>query len=410
MLMLTMARLLAELLGASEPGFSLMIRRLEQDAGLPSVDVRMAAEISSLGKLKLQELGLDAEDTNGEELYHSLLELVKTHDQSLKSAMKATKSDNFEDAILLIKSSLKKLDAPQACWALKPSTAKRLLQVIPPKNVMKHLGYRSIDSMLKRERISELFAAVLFMESNSWHSRYLLKCKTLKSTDFENREIEILAISAKKWGEPTVNYVNIERNNLICIRLMGAIAILPLPLRRLQGFYITVLPQIINCFHQIRVFSVYCKLQQVKPNFGSLVSEATNGRLNSIINLADSPLPWIVLQRHFGAPDSNRLELFEPHIQSEELDWKSVSELMVQLDPELKFWHSSNYLGAAYPDGVVSYNLLDASLNYCNNIPYHKQIVRNMREALRHELIARYLVQAPIERSVFKQMENYLTK
>lgn len=43
-----------------------------------------------------------------------------------------------------------------------------MLKLTPPRKVMRQLGYRSIDSMLKRESIYELYVAMRFVESQEW--------------------------------------------------------------------------------------------------------------------------------------------------------------------------------------------------------------------------------------------------
>lgn len=54
-----MSRLISELLGATEPMFSIAVKQLEQVSGKPGVDVRLTAEIIGLVQLKTRELGLD---------------------------------------------------------------------------------------------------------------------------------------------------------------------------------------------------------------------------------------------------------------------------------------------------------------------------------------------------------------
>ena len=60
-----MSKMLSELLGATEPMFSIALKQLEQSSGNPSVDVRITAEIIGKIQIKTQELGLDPKDTTG---------------------------------------------------------------------------------------------------------------------------------------------------------------------------------------------------------------------------------------------------------------------------------------------------------------------------------------------------------
>ena len=74
-------QVLAELLSAREPIFSLAIRQLEAESGRTGADIRLANEIEQKVKLKTKELGLDPEDTSGKELHHALIDLIKKHEQ-----------------------------------------------------------------------------------------------------------------------------------------------------------------------------------------------------------------------------------------------------------------------------------------------------------------------------------------
>ena len=78
-----MSNFLTDLLGATEPLFSLSVKQLESASGRPGADVRLIAEIIGKVQLKTKELTLDAADTTGEELYHALINLVKLHDAHL---------------------------------------------------------------------------------------------------------------------------------------------------------------------------------------------------------------------------------------------------------------------------------------------------------------------------------------
>jgi hypothetical protein len=45
-------------------------------------------------------------------------------------------------------------------YSLKRNVAKELLRSHPPRRLMKQLSFRSVDSMLKRENVCELYAGL----------------------------------------------------------------------------------------------------------------------------------------------------------------------------------------------------------------------------------------------------------
>jgi hypothetical protein len=85
-------------------------------------------------------------------------------------------------------------------WALRTKIAKQALKVSEPKRLMKYLGYRSIESMLKRENIYELFLAAQVLESNTWQKGLMKYISHLDQTGFEMRPINLVNLSRNKWS------------------------------------------------------------------------------------------------------------------------------------------------------------------------------------------------------------------
>ena len=67
-----MSKYLSLLLSAKEPGFSQLISTLDNAAAGVGVDVRLTAEIRLDVTAKINQLGLDPQDTTAAELYHAL--------------------------------------------------------------------------------------------------------------------------------------------------------------------------------------------------------------------------------------------------------------------------------------------------------------------------------------------------
>ena len=83
-----MTRILSEILKAEEPHFQLQLRQLEQLSGHGNADIKLSVEVMQQTKAKVQQLGLDANDTTAEELYHMLLERVRADDARLERALR----------------------------------------------------------------------------------------------------------------------------------------------------------------------------------------------------------------------------------------------------------------------------------------------------------------------------------
>jgi hypothetical protein len=170
-----MSRRVAQIVSESERTITHLIKELEAKNGYPSHDARHLAENAQKTRLKMIDLGLDPGDTTPQELYHALIAKFDQDSRRFEQDLGADQAGFDQISTTAVKLIYANLDLPQL-WALKSKIAKQALRNNPPKKLIKHLGYRSLDSMLKRENVFELFIASQVLESKSWHkalSRYI---------------------------------------------------------------------------------------------------------------------------------------------------------------------------------------------------------------------------------------------
>lgn len=399
--------MLSELLGATEPMFTLALKQLEEVSGRPSVDVRLTAEIIGKVHLATRALGMDPKDTTGKELYQALLNLTEKHDHFLAKKIGGKDPHDVQDLIPRIKKAAEDLDTPKSCWVLKHSVAKRLLKGTPPKKIMKHLGYRSVDSMLKREPLGEVFGALRFAESPEWLNMFLKKYKKLKPSDFETRDIEFTQLSAERWGDLTKEFTHKKRHNITHLKELGVILILPMPLERMRGFTIFSFPLLLHYINEIRLYSSFFKLQQVKHDFGSILVDTLVADPGNHAIMAGQHVHWRVIQRYFGKLENEyHPEIFEPHVQPEDLHWRRAEEILFQFEPALHFWHDMDYVGVMQSGRPIPFNLFDMAASYVNDSPHSKRAIYHFRESLWNEIFIRYMGQKTLEKQVLSQLDN----
>ncbi len=402
-----MSRHLSELLAASEPMFTSKIKRLEIESGHPNTDVRLIADIKKNIARKTKELGLDPNDTNGYELYHGLQHLIAKHDEFIAKALGATDPQDAEDLIPRIVKKAQSLPILKTCWAIKHSSAKRLLKNMPPKKVMKLLGYRSVDSLLKRENIDEIYAALRFVESPSWLNRFINTYKKLKPTDFETREISIIQMPTKRWAEASKNYIYEKHQHVVALKEMGIIAVLPLPVNRLKGINITTFMLIIHYINEIRMYSSYFKLQQVKPNFSTILTNTLTKDPKDMFTMAGQPIHWKIIQRHYGKLKKARHPvILEPHVQPEDLAYKNAAVILYKIEPALKFWEGLDYSALLYNGQPVPLGLSDNAVNYCNGLEFDNRSTDNFKKDLWDEIHTRYLAERNLEMQIIGQLDT----
>jgi hypothetical protein len=402
-----MTKIISELLGAPEPLFSISLVQLERASGQPCADIRLTSDIIAKVHQKTRELGLDPRDTTGPELYQALRNLTRLHDHFLATRMGGKDANDVEDMLPRIQHTVERLNIPRSTWALKQSVAKRMLKATPPKKLMKALGYRSTDSMLKREPVAALFGAMRFVESEQWFQTFMTKFSKLHPGDFESCEIEIIGLDDKRWNKITAQYVKDRHHNVMQVKELGAVLLLPLPVKRLAGVTIVVTALLLHAINEIRLHGAYFKLQQVRSDFGQLIAGMLTNDVNHHAEVAGHKVHWRVVQRHYSHPAHFHPETFEPHVQAEDLSWRRIEETLYHLEPALHFWHNMDYVASRGDDGhPISFNLMDMAINYLNQLPYHQRVDGHFKAALSSELYGRYMRQLTVEQQVLRQFDN----
>lgn len=398
-----MSKLISELLGANEPLFSLSIRQLEKVTGRPSVDIKLAAEIINKMQDKTKSLGFDPKDTTGRELYHGLMNRIKQDNEHLS---KLIGCQNVDDVNLgAIKEKAQNTKLPKKAWVLKKSVAKEFIRKIPPKKIMEKLGYKSVDSMLKTENITEVYGALRFAENPRWLKNFNKRYKTITPSDFEQREVEILEMDTERWGILSQDFVKNKFHNVTHSKELGAVYLLPAKSK--HGLAITVLPLIFHYINEIRLYSTFFKMSQVKKDFAEIVVETLNNDPKNTAIIAGQNMHWRVLQRYFGKhKKGSRPEEFEPHVQTEDLIWRQAEHILFEMDEGLGWWKDLDYIGVVDGKSPVSLNLLDVVLCYRNNLPFKSRVFYSFREALWNELFARYMGEEILENQILKQLDS----
>lgn len=404
-----MTRYLSQALGASEPVFSQSIQQLEKAGGLPSADIRLTTDIQSRMRDKIKELGFDPQDTTGPELYNALLHRMERDDAKVREVLSIPAEATANEVLGRVAQVLHNIKIPRQCYALKSSVAKRLLKKKVPKAAMKQLGYRSVDSMLKHEPVAQLYAAAAITESRTWHKAFREQYNKLLPSDFEMRDITVAFPNNKRWEKLSKQYVGAKHHNILSFKELGAVVVLPMD-ELLEGLTITSFLLGLQAVNDVRTYSSYVKLQQVHPDIGKVVAQAAYDEPHIDAQLAGQQVRWQTIHRYFAKhSDEQQSQLFEPHVQADDLTWTSVESIMARLGSIFAFWQDTEDLALLHEGQPVSCNILDIALNYCNKLSFSERIVHFVRENMWHSLMMRYLHQGNLEAALEAQLSQALT-
>ncbi len=403
-----MSKNLRDLLDAEEPIFSLAIQQLEKASGQQGTDARLIGELAEKMRKAADVLELDPSDTTDKEFYGALISKIKQDNDRVTKMLGGTDADDVKQMVPLIVKAVEAMDIDRSCWVLKRSVAKQLLAKMPPKKLMEHLGYRSVDSMLKHENIDEIYTALRFSEGPEWLEKYNELFKEIKPSDFETRDISIVIMDHDKYVDLAEHFVEKKLHNITHTKEMGVIVVVPMRAERMKGITLKSLPLIFHYVNEIRLYSSFFKLKQVEKNFGETVVETLIADPGNAVQMAGQYVHWRVIQRYFGKMrDENHPEAFQPHVHPEDLHWRRAEEMLGQLDPEMKFWQDVDYVAKLADDGLpLTLNLMDVSLGYSNGEPYESRYVYHFRESLWNEIFMRYMGHKNLEDSILKQLDN----
>lgn len=402
-----MSKLLVELLKAKQPLFSHAIDQLEKASGNSAEDVRLTADIIERFNAKVKQLGLDPSDSTGKEIYNALINLAKEHDHHLAAQIGGKDPDDVHEMVPLVIKVINETDMPRKVWALKKSVAKEFLRATPPTQIMAKLGYKSIDSMLKKENLFEVYAALRFAESDDWLTEFNKNYASVTPSDFETRDIELVQMPKDRWGDIAAHFIEKKRHLNTHLKELGVVILLPPTEDRMPGITTKVFSLTFHYYNEVRLYSSFFKLQQVKKNFGQIFVDTLLADTDPSAVVAGQNIHWRVIQRYYGKlKDEYHPEVFEPHVQPEDLHWRRAEEQMYIVDPELAFWKDLDYVGLPYDGRPLTMNLMDISLSYSNGISYEDRYIYHFTESLWNEVFIRFMGKKTLEEQILKQLDN----
>lgn len=401
---------LADLLLAKEPLFSEGIKELEQRSGHTSADVQLLAEVATKSAAALDSLGLNNQAT-AQQAYCALMARIQQDNLRLAKVVGAPDDETLATLIPKLVEVVRTANIPRSCFALKESVAKLLLQNHPPKAVMARLGYEDVVTMLRHEDVAELFVALRFAETPDWLNSFNASYKDLTPNDFEQRDIRVLVFSTEKWGDVAEHFVQKKLHNLTHSKEMGAVGMVPTQVTTMKGAPLKILPLMLHYHNEVRLYSAYFKLIATKKNFGEVLGKTLIAGTPKVNIHADHHIHWRVIQRYFGKlGDESHPEVFEPHVQPEDLHWRSAEESLYAIDPQLEFWKDLDYVGTTLGGEVITFNLMDVALGYSNDVSFEDRYLYHFRESLWNEVFARYMGSEVLRHQILERLDNEIIK
>jgi len=295
----------------------------------------------------------------------------------------------------------------RSVFVLKHDKAKDLLRQMPPLRLMEKLGYKDIEALFEGEDFDELYTAVRFSEGDVWLSHYDELFSTVTADDYEERDIRIVQMDHDKYVDLAASFTKKKLHNVTHTKELGVIVVVPLAETSSKGLALKTLPLLLHYLNEIKLYSTFFKLQSHTPKFGQVVMDTLLADPGNASQMVGQQIHWRVIQRYFGKlKDDGHKEVFEPHVQPEDLHWRKAEDLLAQIDPAMAFWHETDYIGLVFDGKPVTMNFVDVALSYANSIAYEDRYYYHFRESLWNEIFVRFMGFENLKQQVLLQLDN----
>lgn len=402
-----MAKFLRDLLDAEEPIFSTSIRQLEKASGSHAADAKLIGDILKKAHDRMRLMGLDPANTTGPELYRALLARAASDNERVTKMLGAHDSSDVKVLVPLLIEAANKVKFNRKVFVMKREKAKDFLRQMPPRSLMSHLGYTDIEVMFEKEDFDELYTALRFSEGADWLNEYDERLKTVTPDDYEERDIRIIAMDHDKYVDLAEHFTKKKLHNVTHTKELGTIVVVPLRESHSKGLTLKTLPLLLHYLNEVKLYSNYFKLVSKKPHFGETVVTTLIADPGTASQMAGQYVHWRVIQRYYGKlKDEDHKEDFEPHVHPEDLHWRRAEDLLYQIDPKLDFWRDADYVALQYDNLPVSFNFVDVSFSYANDMSYDERYYYHMRESLWNELFIRYMSYPNLRQQILQQLDN----
>lgn len=375
---------------------------MEQKTGKRGVIEMIAEENELRVSNKLKVLGLPRY-VHEEQLYTTLIAKVREDDDALKKFIGFSPTDGKGEAEKIVR-FVTKVHQPQVGYFLKIEKAKEFLRAEPPKRILEALGYATVDELLAKEDILEVYSALRFMEDMTWLNKvFFRQYANLTPDDFEERPIVLRALS-EKWGVAAERFVAKKYHNVSHLKELGVIFVIPVFLGH-SGETLRLVALLFHYLHEVEYYSRLFTDHALKPKtFAESVVSLLRGDVLGIEKCGEIPkdhfMRFLVIQRYLAKGDVNDCRLFEPHINPEALHWRRaereiarISEVHTKFHNGLEFWLGLGWVGDFFPDTdhetLVSFNIIDTTMGLVMQKDLIKYLYHH-QEALWNRIFAQY--------------------
>jgi len=319
--------------------------------------------------------------------------ILAHEEQFMRFLETASGADEFERAATLAR----KIVPERRGWFLKRERASTILLTRPPGHVLEYLKLGSVEALLARHDVTEVFAALRFMESDEWmHETFAKAYAALTTSDFEEREIEIRVLGPA-WRGAAKQFVAHKHHNVSHLKELGVIFLNPVR-EHVPGKFLRDFALLLHYCHEIRFYAKLFLRYADRSDFAERLKALLRGDIPAADAARDGA--WLIIQRYLAKDDPSDPRLAMPHVNPESLHWSRGERDLANFTgatftPALDLWNDLDWVGGVF-DGdrgeVVSFDLEDNAMSLVSFMEGKNESFNyHQREALWTKLFMEYM-------------------
>ncbi len=333
---------------------------------------------------------LHAETRSTIHIFSVLRKTIFHHERELLEFLRTTEgADDFEKTAELAR----RVVHASKGFFLKKEHARSILERRPPQNVMKYLGVATVGEMLEKHDVTEVFAALRFIESADWmHQTFEEVYSTFTPDDFEERAVEIRVLGPI-WRSVANGFVAKKHHNVSHLKEFGVIFLNPIQ-ENIPGKFLRDFALLFHYFHEISFYAKLFKKYAKEDDFAAHLKMLLRGDVPEVYKAEDGE--WLIVQRYLSKENPNDPRLSLPRVNPESLHWLRGERDLTSFDHNLglSLWQNLDWVGGIFQNGeedVVSFDLEDNAMSLVTFMEGKEQFFNyHQREAMWTRIFMEY--------------------
>ncbi len=347
---------------------------------------------------KLSELSLNR-SAGAQEVYDALISRIESDDLAILSALNL-QDLNFSEMAVKVVDFIRNLHVPKLGYFLKMEKARELLIAEPPKKILMALGYQTVEEMLMKEDLLEVFSALRFLEDMDWLNKVFFKqYEKLTPDDFEERYMQVRALN-QKWAKAAEKFVAKKYHNVSHLKELGVIFVIPIFLK-ISGETLRLISLLLHYSNEVEYYSDIFRDLAGKESFANNLISLLRGDVVGKRPEDGNKAQFLIVQRYLAKDDENDWRLLYPHINPEAIHWQKAEEEIQRINTHLPgfknnlgFWAGLGSVGDFFKteagvEILVSFNLVDTVMALVKQRELIKYLYHH-QEALWNKLFMSY--------------------